>query len=243
MACHAPNASDKFEYYISAIHKYPTKPYPEEVRNYIAEQIINKSKYPRGSAERAISKLFGNTVAGLSYCADTYVRDNKVSIMRKYENEPIPAYFGFWIQSFGILRLMDLIDCVDDVDDIIYDDTDSLYACSINEDKINVLNELVEDELCAFGLDYLNEYNLGKAESEYHNFTIQVRGNKTYLIHEEGKNVKIVASGLAKDNVPDNIKNISDVKDGLMFNGINLYTGSKNKYVIRKVITWDTFTT
>ena len=140
----------------------------------------------------------------------------------KNRNNILPYVYGVYTTSYAMLHLFELSECIDDINHHwIYSDTDSIYSDNWNEDKVEVYNNHVKEELvkAGFGPVQVGDkiFHLGIAEDDglYQKFITQ--GAKRYAV-EKDHNIYITVSGVPKIGRAC-LRSLEDFREGFIFYG------------------------
>ena len=166
------------------------------------------------------------------------IRSKKFDKYNNDWNNILPYVWGVYVTSYAMLHLFELSSCIDDVNHCwIYSDTDSIYSNNWNEDRVELYNQHVKDELikAGYGAVVINdkEYWLGIAEpdGEYERFITQ--GAKRYATENEGK-IKITVAGVPKKEGAACLSKLEDFEEGFVFKGSR--TGkSRHTYIYNDI--------
>ena len=139
------------------------------------------------------------------------------------ENTILPYFWGVWVTAYAMEALFDLGACVDPEGTWLYSDTDSVYACGWDPEKLKAYNDMQKEKLKAAGYGPVikdnKEYWPGVAEldGEYKEF-IGLH-SKCYAVRKMDGNIKITVAGVPKRGAACLKDDLSNFQDGFIFPG------------------------
>ena len=155
-------------------------------------------------------------------------------------NNILPYYWGVWTTAHALKALMELGSCLyaetpeHPAGIWLYSDTDSVYACGWDQDKLQEYNARQRTRLLAAGYGPVNvngrEYWPGVAEldGEYTEFV--GLHSKCYAVRKQDGNIKITVAGVPKSGAKCLDNDLRNFHDGFIFPGEE--TGKLTHYYI-----------
>lgn len=139
------------------------------------------------------------------------------------ENSILNYAWGVWTTAYALEALMDLGKCVKDNGLWLYSDTDSVYACGWDCDKLNEFNRRQKEKLKAAGYGPVvkngREYWPGIAE--YDGTYLEFIGlhSKCYAVRKLDGTLKITVAGVPKRGALCLDNDLNNFHDGFIFSG------------------------
>lgn len=139
------------------------------------------------------------------------------------ENSILPYFWGVWVTAYAMEALFDLGDCVGASGVWLYSDTDSVYACGWDSEKVDAYNQKQKARLSDSGFGPVlrngREYWPGIAEldGEYQEF-IGLHA-KCYAVRKTDGDIKITVAGVPKRGAICLENDLSNFQDGFIFPG------------------------
>ena len=154
----------------------------------------------------------------------TEENDNREAYQKYLDNENsiLPYYVGVWVTAYAAKALFDLGACVGSDGIWLYSDTDSVYSCGMDQEKLAAYNALQKDRLREAGYGPVikgdREYWPGIAELDgvYQEF-IGLH-SKCYAVRKTDGSLKITIAGVPKSGAAC-LRDLTDFHDGFVFPG------------------------
>jgi len=222
---------------------YSAKDYlPRWFTDYVFECYADKCKLKNGDpvlysiAKAKLNSLYGmccqkpvkqmideNYQTGdFNINKDTPPEELYEKYVKKYTSI-LPYQWGVWVTSYAFKNLHILGSCVKDV--WLYSDTDSCYAASWDEEKVNAYNQECRNKLKANGYGSVKfdgkEFWLGEACKDGEYSEMRTMGAKRYAVRDyETNKLKITVAGVPKKKGVLCLKdNINNFHKGFVFDG------------------------
>ena len=138
-------------------------------------------------------------------------------------NTILPYFWGVWVTAYAQKALFELGACVADSGIWLYSDTDSVYACGWDQDRLDAYNEKQKQRLREAGYGPVvrdgREYWPGVAEfdGEYKEF-IGLH-SKCYAVRKTDGKLKITVAGVPKAGAEALKDDLRNLRDGFVFPG------------------------
>ncbi len=138
-------------------------------------------------------------------------------------NTILPYFWGVWVTAYAQKALFELGACVADSGIWLYSDTDSVYACGWDQDRLVAYNEKQKHRLREAGYGPVvrdgREYWPGVAEfdGEYKEF-IGLH-SKCYAVRKTDGKLKITVAGVPKTGAECLKDDLHNFRDGFIFPG------------------------
>ena len=148
-------------------------------------------------------------------------------------NSFLPYQWSIWVTAYAQRNLFELGKCVEDGGMWLYSDTDSVYATSFNEEKLEAYNQRCKDKLTSRGYGAVihkgKEYWLGVAEPDGDYMQFKTIHSKCYCKRPltargdnfvMGEDLKITVAGVPKKGAASLKNNIENFKPYFKFDGL-----------------------
>lgn len=138
-------------------------------------------------------------------------------------NSILPYFWGVWVTAYAQEALFELGSCVSASGVWLYSDTDSVYACGWDNDRLDAYNEAQKERLKAAGYGPVvrdgREYWPGVAELDgvYQEF-IGLH-SKCYAVRKTDGSLKITVAGVPKAGAECLNDDLRNFRDGFIFPG------------------------
>lgn len=226
---------------------YAHKDYlPRWFTDYVFNLFKDKSALKGVDAvQYAIAKSKLNSCYGMSvqrpvtidikedYETGLYYEDQGDHLEAKYEryccnyNKMLPYCVGVWVTSYAMIELYKMAACIDyeNGGQWLYSDTDSVYASKWNEEKLEVYNNDIRQQLIDRGYPAFEingkEFCLGVASPDGDYSEYIALGSKRYCGRSTKDNeLHITVSGVPKAGAKNLNNDINNFKPGLVFDGL-----------------------
>lgn len=173
--------------------------------------------------QKAVKEMINeNYETGEYYLSEEFDAEEEYNKFLKRYTSVIQYAWGIWTTSAAMRNLHELGKCVDGI--WLYSDTDSIYATSFNEEKLNAYNENCKKKLIEAGYGAVifegKEYWLGVATLDKECTEFRYQGAKRYCYRsKEDGELHITVAGVPKKAAAQ-LKTIDDFQPNLIFNGV-----------------------
>lgn len=151
-------------------------------------------------------------------------------------NNILPYFWGVWVTAYAQEALFELGACVKNDGIWLYSDTDSVYACGWDLEKLDTYNARQKDRLRTAGygpvLHKGREYWPGVAELDGVYTEFIGLHSKCYAVRKQDGSVKITVAGVPKKGAVCLENDLNNFRDGFIFPGSQ--TGKLTHYYIHK---------
>lgn len=161
---------------------------------------------------------------------------NKYQEYLDNQNTILPYFWGVWVTAYAMEALFDLGACVDPSGVWLYSDTDSVYACGWDQEKVAAYNDRQKERLKAAGYNAVmkdgREYWPGVAELDGQYKEFIGLHSKCYAVRKTDGQIKITVAGVPKKGAACLKDDLANFQDGFVFPGKE--TGKLTHYYIMR---------
>lgn len=138
-------------------------------------------------------------------------------------NTILPYFWGVWVTAYAAEALYDLGACVDPEGVWLYSDTDSVYACGWDEERVKAYNAKQVDRLrrAGYGPVVKDGRNFFTGVAELDGVYQEFKGlhSKCYAVRKMDGDIKITVAGVPKKGAKALKDDLANFNDGFCFPG------------------------